>query len=131
MEKKTHRQSPTKADVNTQKQGSMNWIMSFILGLVVGSVLVGIIVWLSMPSMMIVVHQSRYDTIEETCNRLKASIEANGWKTPAIRNMNEAMAKCTAPGSLDTSMHYAASARASSRRAWAGLRNPIFSINHS
>ena len=38
---------------------------------------------------------------------------------------------CTAPGSLDTSMHYAASARASSRRAWAGLRNPIFSINHS
>ena len=93
MEKKTHRQSPTKADVNTHKQGSMNWIMSFILGLVVGSVLVGIIVWLSMPSMMIVVHQSRYDTIEETCNRLKASIEANGWKTPAIRNMNEAMAK--------------------------------------
>ena len=38
---------------------------------------------------------------------------------------------CTAPGSLDTTMHYAASARASSRRAWAGLRNPIFSINHS
>jgi hypothetical protein len=38
---------------------------------------------------------------------------------------------CTAPGSLDTSQHYAASASASSRRAWAGLRNPIFSISHS
>ncbi len=71
----------------------MNRIISFIFGLVVGSVLVGIIVWLSMPSMMIVVHQSRYDSIDETCNRLKAAIEANGWENPAIRNMNKAMAK--------------------------------------
>ena len=93
MERKTHRQSPTKSDVNTQKQGNMNRIISFIFGLVVGSVLVGIIVWLSMPSMMIVVHQSRYDSIDETCNRLKAAIEANGWENPAIRNMNKAMAK--------------------------------------
>ena len=93
MERKTYRQSPTKADMNTQKQGNMNRIISFIFGLVVGSVLVGIIVWLSMPSMMIVVHQSRYDSIDETCNRLKAAIEANGWENPAIRNMNKAMAK--------------------------------------
>jgi len=93
MERKTYRQSPTKADMNTQKQGNMNRIISFIFGLVVGSVLVGIIVWLSMPSMMIVVHQSRYDSIEETCNRLKAAIEANGWENPAIRNMNKAMDK--------------------------------------
>jgi len=43
--------------------------------------------------MMLVVHQSRYDSVAETSAQLKAAIEANGWKSPAIRNMNKTMAK--------------------------------------
>ncbi len=68
-------------------------ILCFLIGLVIGGVLFGIVAWLAMPSMMIVKHQSRYDSIEETCNRLKAAIEANGWSCPTIRDMNQTMAK--------------------------------------
>jgi uncharacterized protein (DUF302 family) len=93
MERRTQMQSPTNSDLSTRRQGNVSRIIYFVSGLVIGSVLVGIIVWLSMPSMMIVVHQSRYDSIDETCNRLKAAIEANGWESPAIRNMNNSMAK--------------------------------------
>jgi uncharacterized protein (DUF302 family) len=66
---------------------------TFILGLIVGGVLVGGIMWLLMPQMMLVVHESRFDTIEETCDQLKTAIEANGWSNPAIRDMNATMAK--------------------------------------
>ncbi len=71
----------------------MNRLIPFVAGLVVGMVLVAVIVWLSMPGMMLVVHESRYDSVEETCNQLKAAIEANGWVCPAIRDMNMSMAK--------------------------------------
>ncbi len=65
----------------------------FTFGLIFGIILAAIVGWLAMPGMMIVVHQSRYDTIDETCQQLKASIQANGWQCPAIRNMNKAMSK--------------------------------------
>ncbi|MCB2153512.1 DUF302 domain-containing protein [bacterium] len=45
-----------------------------------------------MPSMMLTVHESPY-SIDETCTRLTESIEANGWSSPAVRNMNNAMSK--------------------------------------
>ena len=76
-----------------QKQGKINRLIPFILGFIVGVVIVGIAGWLLMPGMMLVVHQSRYDTVEETCAQLENAIEANGWISPAIRNMNKAMAK--------------------------------------
>jgi len=76
-----------------QKQGKINRLIPFILGFIVGAVIVGIAGWLLMPGMMLVVHQSRYDTVEETCAQLENAIEANGWISPAIRNMNKAMAK--------------------------------------
>lgn len=68
-------------------------MLYILVGLVIGALLVGIIGWLAMPSMMIVKHQSRYDSIEETCNRLKTAIEGNGWSCPGIRDMNQTMAK--------------------------------------
>ncbi len=71
----------------------MKRLIPFIAGVVVGLVLAGIIGWLSMPGMMLVTHESRYDSIEETCNHLKAAIEANGWVSPGIRDMNMSMAK--------------------------------------
>ena len=42
-------------------------LFPFIFGLIVGVVLAGVILWLAMPGMMLVVHQSRYDSVEETC----------------------------------------------------------------
>ena len=93
MEKNTHNQNPANEDANDQKQVWKNRLIPFISGLIVGMVLVGVIVWLSMPGMMLVVHQSRYDSVEETCKQLQAAIEANGWKSPAIRDMNKTMAK--------------------------------------
>ena len=62
--------------------------MIFMSGLIVGVLLTAVIVWLSMPKMMLVTHKSRYQSIEETCQQLKTAIEANGWSCPAIRDMN-------------------------------------------
>jgi uncharacterized protein (DUF302 family) len=93
MGKKTNNQNPTNKDTNTQKQEWKNRLIPFISGLIIGMVLVAVIVWLAMPGMMLVVHQSRYDSVEETCKQLKAAIETNGWENPAIRDMNKSMAK--------------------------------------
>ena len=68
-------------------------LVPFIIGLIVGAILIGVIGWLSMPGMMLVVHQSRYESVEETCKQLVIAIEANGWKSPAVRNMNKSIAK--------------------------------------
>jgi uncharacterized protein (DUF302 family) len=68
-------------------------LLSFLSGILVGVVLLAIVVWKMMPGMMLVVHESRYDSIEETCTALKTAIEANGWSNPAIRDMNATMEK--------------------------------------
>ena len=93
MEKKANTQSPGEEDVNQQKQGIKNRLILFISGVIVGMVIVGVIGWLSMPGMMLTVHQSRYDSVEETCKQLKTAIESKGWKSPGVRNMNKVMAK--------------------------------------
>jgi uncharacterized protein (DUF302 family) len=62
--------------------------MLFVSGLIVGILLTAVIVWKSMPRMMLVTHKSRYQSVEETCQQLKTAIEANGWSCPAIRDMN-------------------------------------------
>ena len=63
-----------------------------LAGFVVGAVAVMLLVWTTMPRMMVTVHESRYG-LEETCERLKAAIEAEGWNCPSIRNLNKSMAK--------------------------------------
>ncbi len=93
MEKNTHNKTPVNEERNTQKTGMINRLIVFSSGIIIGILLTGIIAWMSMPSMMLVVHQSRYDSVEETSNQLRASIEANGWQCPGIRNMNKSMAK--------------------------------------
>jgi uncharacterized protein (DUF302 family) len=93
MENKAYNKNPTNDDVNAQKHGKINHFVLFISGLFFGMLLIGVVGWIAMPSMMLVVHQSRYDSVEETCKQLKAAIETNGWRSPAIRNMNKDMAK--------------------------------------
>jgi uncharacterized protein (DUF302 family) len=66
---------------------------AFAFGLILGIIITAIVGWLSMPGMMITVHQSRYNTVEETCKQLKSSIVANNWQCPGVRNLNKAMGK--------------------------------------
>ena len=39
-----------------------------------------------MPRMMLTVHQSRYSDVDQTCEELKAAIEAAGWSCPDPRH---------------------------------------------
>lgn len=64
-----------------------------ILGLVAGVILSIVLMFLMMPKMMLVVNESKYDTVEETVKHLESAIKANGWSSPAIRNLNKSMAK--------------------------------------
>mgnify|MGYP006292217261 CR=1 FL=1 len=68
-------------------------VVSAAVGLVAGVALVALLGWMLMPGMMITVHESKYGDVTRTCDELKQSIEAAGWSCPAIRNMNNSMAK--------------------------------------
>ncbi len=82
---------------STEPTGSRNrWaglIVGLAIGFVVGVGVTALVGWKSMPSMMLNIHESRYQDVDRTCVELKKAIEANGWSCPAIRNMNKAMAK--------------------------------------
>ncbi len=93
MKANAENQNSTNNTATTQKQRIQNRLLPFITGLIVGIALTAIIGWLSMPGMMLWEHQSRYESVEETCTQLKTAIEANGWSNPAIRDMNKTMAK--------------------------------------
>ena len=76
-----------------ERKSSVKFLGAIAVGCALGIILTGLIGWASMPSMMLTVHQSRYSTVEETCAALKEAIEANGWRCPAVRDMNASMAK--------------------------------------
>jgi len=63
-----------------------------VFGALFGFLAAMLLAWGLMKPLMLVTHASPYG-IEETCQRLKASIEANGWRCPAIRDMNAAVEK--------------------------------------
>ena len=67
-------------------------VRSFAWGTLFGMLTALLAVGILMKPLMLTIHASPYG-VEETCQRLKASIEANGWRCPAIRDMNAAIAK--------------------------------------
>ena len=67
-------------------------VRSFAWGTLFGMLAALLAVGLLMKPLMLTTHASPYG-VEETCQRLKASIEANGWRCPAIRDMNAAIEK--------------------------------------
>ncbi len=85
------------ADVETQgveradgrRAGGKRWaiLLAGVVGIIVGLALACVIGWMAMPQMMLKTHESAYG-LDETCERLKAAIEEQGWTNPAIRNMN-------------------------------------------
>ena len=93
MEKSSNHTDKTGAQTASERRAAIGRNMNLILGLIGGVLLTGLVGWQSMPGMMLVTHQSRYDTVQETCIHLKAAIEENGWNCPAIRDMNLTMEK--------------------------------------
>lgn len=68
---------------------SIFFIVGFLSGLVFG--VIGLVVF--MPRMMIVTHESRFSDIDQTVAALKQSIEKEGWRSPATRNITETINK--------------------------------------
>lgn len=67
-------------------------IASGAIGILAGAVLCGIIMWTSMPSMMILTKESNLG-FDETVAALEKNIEANDWAVSRTLDMNKAMAK--------------------------------------
>ena len=83
--------SPSGSPEPAKRRGG--WLLSALLGFAVGALAIAIIGWQTMPGMMLVVHPSKFDTVEETCRQLESAIAANGWQSPGVRDMNASMAK--------------------------------------
>ena len=75
--------------MNAVKRNSI----SYMLGVITGGVLVVVLMFVMMPKLMIVTHESKYGSIQETCDALQIAIEANGWVSPSVRNMNKSIEK--------------------------------------
>ncbi len=64
-----------------------------LVGILVGALAIMILVWKLMPGMMITVHESKFNSVRETCEQLQQAIQKNDWHSPAVRNMNKTVAK--------------------------------------
>jgi uncharacterized protein (DUF302 family) len=93
METNKTNQNVTDTEETSNKRKPAGRSRYLVIGLIVGLLLAGLIGWMAMPGMMLVTHESRYDTVAETCAQLKIAIEENGWSCPAIRDMNRTMEK--------------------------------------
>jgi uncharacterized protein (DUF302 family) len=62
------------------------------VGLLLGSLLAGLVIAKVMPSMMIVTVPTQAG-VDETVEALKASIEKNGWVVSGVRDLNKSLAK--------------------------------------
>jgi len=68
-------------------------IAFLVLGVLVGAGLTAWIGWQATRGMMLTVHKSKYQDVEQTCEALKTAIEAEGFHCKGILNLNKAMAK--------------------------------------
>jgi len=93
MEKNGQNRKLAGAEATENRPKNNGRILYLALGAILGILLAGVAGWKSMPGMMLATHQSRYDTVDETCLQLKAAIEESGWSCPAIRDMNKTMEK--------------------------------------
>ena len=68
-------------------------VIVYLSGFLSGIIITALAVWILMPTLMISVHESKFDDVDQTCMKLREAIEANGWSNTGIRNMNKAMSK--------------------------------------
>ena len=64
-----------------------------VIGILTGVGLAAFVGWKPMPGMMLTVHESKYQDVDQTCEALKAAIEAEGLHCAGIRNISKSMAK--------------------------------------
>ena len=72
--------------------GAKALLTSSTVCFVVGAALCGIIIWVLMPSMMILTQESKLG-FDETVAALETSIEGNDWTVSGTIDMNKSMAK--------------------------------------
>ncbi len=65
---------------------------SFIVGLIVGAALLGIVGWKMAPGMMLKEYQSP-NSVEQTVEKLKAAALAKGWVVPSIKPLHKSIKK--------------------------------------
>ena len=66
------------------------WIIVLIIGMLAGFLICGVVVWKTMPQMMLTVKKSNYD-FEETFSRIENSILNHDWDIQRIYDMQECM----------------------------------------
>ena len=67
--------------------GAKALIVSSTVGFVVGATLIGVMIWMLMPSMMILTKESSLG-FDETVAALEKSIEDSGWVVSRVVDMN-------------------------------------------
>lgn len=72
--------------VSAGRAGGVRLTVAFLLGMLAA----GGLMFVLMPKLMIVTHESRYG-VEETVSRLKESIEAHGWVVSGVSDMNASL----------------------------------------
>lgn len=78
------------AESMTYQKPSM--LPPFVGGLVFGVILTGVLVWLVMPGMMIVTHESKLG-FEDTIAAIQQAMDVEDWASPGTINLNKSMAK--------------------------------------
>lgn len=66
--------------------------MQFLLGFILGAVVVGLIIWKMMPKLMCITKESTLD-FESTVQRAQDEAIALGWKVPHVYNMKQSFEK--------------------------------------
>jgi uncharacterized protein (DUF302 family) len=79
--------------MKSSQRKQAGWISSLVLGVLIGAIGMGGAMWLMMPSLMLVQHESKFDSLDETITQLEVAIKAHGWSVPAVRNMNKSIEK--------------------------------------
>lgn len=69
----------------------MDWV-ALIVGIVIGLVVAGVLVWQLMPGMMLVTRPSALG-YDETVETLQATLEREGWSSPGLVDIQQSMAK--------------------------------------
>ena len=72
--------------------GAKALLTSSTVGFIVGAALCGVIIWISMPFIMILTKESKLG-FDETVAALEKNIEANDWTVSGTIDMNKSMAK--------------------------------------
>lgn len=77
-----------KAPLHTVKSATL----FIIVGLIIGSLLTGIVAWNAMPNMMLQIHKSKLN-FEETVAMIEKTAKAKGWSCPKIYNIQGSLQK--------------------------------------